>query len=105
VWIAFLDRTDIEVDHVRPRVAGGTTDLTNLQLRTAIATIMKSVFDGSATHRRRAGLHAKSRVTEEPNAAKWHGRFCRRVVACCCRSSAPGIRQLRIHVMVAALVG
>jgi hypothetical protein len=29
-----------------------------------------AVLDGSATRRRRAGLHAKNRMTEEPNAAK-----------------------------------
>jgi RNA-directed DNA polymerase len=66
----FLDRTDIEVDHVRPRIFNGTTDLPNLQLLHGHCHDQKSVFDGSATRRDRDGIHAKNHVTEEPNAAK-----------------------------------
>ena len=66
----FLNRTDIEVDHVRPRIFNGTTDLTNLQLLHGYCHDQKSVLDGSATRRCRDGLHAKNRETEEPNAAK-----------------------------------
>jgi RNA-directed DNA polymerase len=66
----FMERAAIEVDHVRPRVGGGTTDLTNLQLLHGHCHDQKSVLDESATRRRRAGLHAKNHVTEEPNAAK-----------------------------------
>jgi len=66
----FVNRTDIEVDHVRPRIFNGTTDLTNLQLLHGHCHDQKSTLDGSATRRCRDGLHAKNRETEEPNAAK-----------------------------------
>jgi RNA-directed DNA polymerase len=66
----FLNRADIEVDHVRPRIFNGTTDLTNLQLLHGHCHDQKSALDGSATRRCRDGLHAKNRETEEPNAAK-----------------------------------
>ena len=66
----FLNRTDIEVDHVRPRIFNGTTDLTNLQLLHGHCHDQKSALDGSATRQCRDGLHNKNRVTEEPNAAK-----------------------------------
>jgi RNA-directed DNA polymerase len=65
-----LNRAAIEVDHVRPRVFNGHTDLANLQLLHRYCHDQKSVLDGSATRRRQAGLHAKNRATEEPNAAK-----------------------------------
>jgi RNA-directed DNA polymerase len=66
----FLDRAEIEVDHVQPRVFNGHTDLTNLQLLHRHCHDQKSVLDGSATRRRQDGVHAKNRETEEPNAGK-----------------------------------
>ena len=66
----FLDRTEIEVDHVRPRVFDGHTDLAKLQLLHRHCHDQKSVLDGSATRRRQGGIRAKNRATEEPNAAK-----------------------------------
>jgi RNA-directed DNA polymerase len=66
----FVDRTEMEVDHVRPRVLNGRTDLTNLQLLHRHCHDQKSVLDGSATRRRQGGIRAKNRATEEPNAAK-----------------------------------
>jgi RNA-directed DNA polymerase len=66
----FTERADIEIDHVHPRVFNGRTDLTNLQLLHSHCHNQKSVLDESATRRRRTGLHAKNRMTEEPNAAK-----------------------------------
>jgi RNA-directed DNA polymerase len=66
----FLDRTELEMDHVRPRVFDGRTDLSNLQLLHRHCHDQKSVLDGSATRRRQTGIRAKNRATEEPNAAK-----------------------------------
>jgi RNA-directed DNA polymerase len=66
----FMDRAGIEIDHVRPRVFNGHTELTNLQLLHRHCHDQKSVLDGSATRRHRHGVHAKNRVIEEPNAAK-----------------------------------
>ena len=68
--LLFTDRNDIEVDHLLPRVFGGTADLANLQLLHRICHDQKTVDDGSATRRRRRGVHVKNRVTEEPNAEK-----------------------------------
>jgi len=66
----FIDRADIEVDHVRPHVGGGATDLTNMQLLHRHCHDQKSVLDGSATRRIGRGLHARNRAAEEPDAAK-----------------------------------
>ena len=66
----FVNRAGIEVDYVRPRIFNGHTDLANLQLLHRHCHHQKSVLDGSATRRRQAGLHAKNRATEEPNAGK-----------------------------------
>ena len=68
--LLFTDRSDIEVDHLLPRALGGAADLANLQLLHRTCHDQKSVDDGSATRRRRRGVHAKNRVTEEPNAEK-----------------------------------
>jgi RNA-directed DNA polymerase len=66
----FVDRATIEVDHVRPRVFNGKTDLVNLQLLHRHCHDQKSMLDGSATRRHEYGVHAKNRETEEPNAGK-----------------------------------
>ena len=66
----FLTRAEIEVDHVRPQIFNGHTDLTNLQLLHRHCHDQKSVLDGSATRRRQAGIRARNRVAEEPNAGK-----------------------------------
>jgi RNA-directed DNA polymerase len=68
--LLFTDRNDIEVDHLLPRVFGGAADLANLQLLHRTCHDQKSAHDGSATRRRQQGIHAKNRVTEEPNAEK-----------------------------------
>lgn len=68
--LLFTDRSGIEVDHLLPRAFGGTADLANVQLLHRTCHDQKSVDDGSATRRRRRGVHVKNRVTEEPNAEK-----------------------------------
>ncbi len=68
--LLFTDRNDIEVDHLLPRVFGGAADLANLQTLHRTCHDQKSARDGSATRRRQHGIHAKNRVTEEPNAEK-----------------------------------
>jgi len=68
--LLFTDRNDIEVDHLLPRAFGGAADLANLQLLHRSCHDQKSARDGSATRRRQHGIHAKNRVTEEPNAEK-----------------------------------
>lgn len=52
------------------RVCLGEQQLANLQLLHRTCHDQKSARDGSATCRRQRGVHAKNRVTEEPNAEK-----------------------------------
>jgi RNA-directed DNA polymerase len=68
--LLFTDRTDIEVDHLLPRVFGGTADLANLQLLHRICHDQKSAQDGSITHRSPHGVQDKNRLTEEPDEGK-----------------------------------
>jgi RNA-directed DNA polymerase len=68
--LLFTDRNDIEVDHLLPRVFGGTADLANLQLLHRICHDQKSAQDGSVARQSRQGVHDKNRVAEEPDDAK-----------------------------------
>jgi RNA-directed DNA polymerase len=61
----FREDDVLEIDHITPRILGGKSEYSNLQLLHGHCHDKKSARDGSG-----AGTHTKSHVIEEPDEAK-----------------------------------